>query len=255
MKVIPNLGIGDLLILRMRARELDVTTLVIRTLVVRTYRLHADAYLAFLQDFIARLFPGVTIEYDTDDAPSYLEDSPIHHCSLYDEYLFHVPRSVPIDVPYVVLHTRARFDTHLPNFERETLPNVAHRLRSLRSVYPIVLVGEREIEVNKESIDWSIQSLYSIVREIPDIIDMTREDAASNNTIDQFERDLHIIQGAKFNIVFGYGGPLSLSLAFGQRTFGYIGGIQHRVVDDYSNHAFLHRDIDQFLDILQAKLM
>lgn len=255
MKLVPGLGIGDLLILRMRTRELSVTTLVVQRSIVRTYRLHADAYLSFLQAFLARLFPGVAIEYDTDDPLSDLEAVPIRRCSLYDEYVFQVPPFAPLAVPYVVLHTRVRFDTHPPDFGRETLPRIAGTLRALRSVYPIVLMGEREIEVNMETTMLGIQSLYSVVRELPGAIDLTRDDAASNNTIEQFERDLHILRGAKFNVVFGYGGPLSLSLAFGRQTLGYIGGIRHRVVDDYSKHAYLHRDIDTFLEILQTKLM
>lgn len=66
---------------------------------------------------------------------------------------------------------------------------------------------------------------------------------------------MHILRGAKFNVVFGWGGPLSLSMAFGKQTLAYVGNILHPVVDDYMEHGFLHRDIDSFLEILQTKLL
>ncbi len=219
------------------------------------YRAHPKEYFAFLEDFIPRLFPGVVIEYDSQKPSSDHEHIPIENCSLYNDYAFQVPPSLPVEVPYVVFHTRVRFDEHYPNFIQKTLPMCANALPTLKSSYPIVLLGERDIEENVESVIWKIQSLYSILRDIPGVIDLTRNDATSNNTIEKFEHDAHIIHGAKFNVVFGYGGPLSLSLAFGKQTVGYIGEIRHDVVDYYSKHAYLHRNITEFLEVLQSKLM
>jgi len=239
----------------MKTRHVQVSTIVIQTSIVHTYRAHPKEYFAFLEAFIPRLFPGVVIEYDTEEPGLFYQHVPIQKCFLYNDYAFQVPPSLPVEVPYVVFHTRARFDSHSINFSEEILPQRADTLRTLKSSYPIVLFGERNIEQNLESINWKIQSLYSVLRDIPGVVDLTRDDAASDNTIDQFERDAHIIRGAEFNVVFGYGGPLSLSLAFGKQTVGYIGEIQHPVVDDYSKHASLHRNMGEFLEVLQSKLM
>jgi hypothetical protein len=255
MQFSPNLGIGDLLILRMKTRDVHVSTIVIRTWIVNELRRYCKEYFAFLEAFIPRLFPGVVIEYDSQKPSSPHEHIPIEKCSLYNDYAFQVPPSLPFEVPYVVFHTRVRFDEHYPNFIQKTLPLCANALPRLKSSYPIVLLGERDIEENVESVAWNIQSLYSILRKMSGVIDLTRNDAASNNTIEKFEHDAHIIHGAKFNVVFGYGGPLSLSLAFGKQTVGYIGEIRHKVLNDYSKHAYLHRDITEFLEVLQSKLM
>lgn len=249
MRVVPNLGIGDLLILKMRAMtsNVDIDTIAIRHGIVRDYRVHQAEYTAFIRTFLSRLFPGVAIEDGEDDEPSvFLHSFPIHIYRLYNTYAFEVPRSLPIQDPYVVFHTRARFDRR-----NSPLPE----LKSLQSSYPIVLLGERVIETNEESISNPIYSLYPSLRQLPRVVDLTRDSTASDNTIEQFERDLHIINGARFNVVFGYGGPLSLSMAFGRHTFAYIGNICHSVVDAYSHLEFLHRDIGQFLRLLQIKLL
>ena len=239
----------------MRSWDVPVDTIAVRTQILQKYRSHPDAYLEFLRGFLLRLFPGVTLDYIEDDEISALEDVRIRRCFLYDRYAFQVPRTVPFQVPYVVFHTRARFDTNPPNFAQDVLPKYLERIQSLKSTYPIVLMGERSSEVNAETKLWGIESLYSVLRVLPNVTDLTRDNTTSTNTIDEFEHDAHIIHGAKFNVVFGYGGPLSMSMAFGRQTLGYIGGIRHPVIDDYLRLGFLHRSISQFLEVLQIKLL
>lgn len=257
MRLVPNLGIGDLLILKMRAmtNSVEVNSIALLRTRVHDFRAHEEEYLAFLHVFLSRLFPGVSVDVVDDEPAECLEALSIRTYRLYDVYRFEVPRSLPLQPPYVVVHTRARFDASGHAFQRDVYPLCAAKVRLLRSSYPIVLLGERAIEVNRESTMHPIYSMYSILRDLPGVIDMTRNNAASNNTIEEFEREMHIVHGARFNVVFGYGGPLSLSMAFGKQTLAYIGAIRHPVVDDYVRLEFLHRDIHTFLEVLQTKLM
>lgn len=257
MRVAPNLGIGDLLILKMRVltNNVEVDSLAIQRRIAHDYRVHEEEYLAFVQLFLSRLFPGVPVDVVDDESAVCLDALRIRKYRLYDIYRFEVPPSLPLQPPYVVVHTRARFDASGEAFQRDDYPLCVMKLKLLRSSYPIVLLGERAIEVNRETTLHPIYSLYSLFRNLPCVVDMTRNSTASNNTIAEFEREMHIVHGAKFNVVFGYGGPLSLSMAFGKQTLAYVGGIQHPVVKDYLCLEFLHRDIHSFLEVLQTKLL
>lgn len=256
MKLRPILGIGDLLILKMRTRSanIQVDSVNVMTIIAHTYRKHSETYLRFLEVFLPRLFPGAIVEFDKNDNYTNIEHIRIIDGYIYPHYTFSVPRVVFSDKPYIIIHTRARFDGTKPVFFRDTLPLYGSSLSTLRSEYPILLFGERDIEDGLECRINQIHSMYKFLMQIPGVIDMTRNSSASSNSIEEFERDIHFINGAKCNVVFGYGGPLSLSVAFGRKTLGYIGGIQHSVVDDYINIACLYRNIDDFSDALRIEL-
>jgi hypothetical protein len=256
VRLAPLLGIGDILIFKLRcmSHSIHVDTIVIHRSIAYAYRKYSESYIAMVSALLSRLFPTAVLEYD-GSAPR-LGPLAITTYSLYPEYVFAVPRKSLYDEPYILLHTRAHFDGEGGNvraFFDTVLPRYETALASLRSKYKLVLFGERTIETNSVGVRL-IESLYPILSKIPGVIDRTRESVASLNTIEAFEEDLHAIHGAKLNVVFGYGGPLSLSVAFGTNTIAYIGGIRHNVVDDYSKFIPTHTTMDGFLDAVQREL-
>lgn len=256
MRITPNLGIGDLLITKMRliTKDMKVNCINIQSDIVYNFRTHTDTYFRFLEDFIPRLFPQATIECDKDYTSTSIHDIRITECYLYPHYTFSIPRTVFSEQPYIIVHTRARFDEAAYDFFEKDLPLYKSSFSELTSEYPILLFGEKDIECNRESATHNIRSLHEHLLQIPGVIDMTRNTSASENSIEQFETDVHMINGAKCNVVFGYGGPLSLSMAFGRKTIGYIGGICHPVVDDYMELASLYRDMGTFFNVLRSEL-
>lgn len=255
MRIAPNIGIGDLLIFKMRSlvAGIQVDSVDIHTCIAHAYRRHGENYLRFIDDFVPRLFSGATVERDAGDNYTNLEHIHILDCYLYDRYMFAVPRSVFSEEPYIIIHTKALFDGNRPNFS-ETLRLHGTSFSNLRSKYPILLFGEREIENPDHFKAPNTYSLYTFLKENPGVIDMTRNSSASGNSIEEFEKDVHMINGAKCNVVVGYGGPLSISMAFGKKVLGYIGGIQHSVVNDYAKIHRFYRNIDSFLDALRIEL-
>ena len=83
------------------------------------------------------------------------------------------------------------------------------------------------------------------------IIDLTYDMLYSGNNIIDFEKDLFLINNAKLNVGFGYGGPLNICQAFSKNNAFYIDELKHTVLDDYkiiNNNVY--DDMLLFIDYL-----
>ena len=154
---------------------------------------------------------------------------------------------------YIIFHTKARFDYCSSNFK-----SLEHILidffNNFKTNYNIIILGEKYIEQNKEAVIHNIITLYDIMmlmKKNNNIIDLTYDMLYSGNNIIDFEKDLFLINNAKLNVGFGYGGPLNICQAFSKNNAFYIDELKHTVLDDYkiiNNNVY--DDMLLFIDYL-----
>jgi hypothetical protein len=125
-------------------------------------------------------------------------------------------------------------------------------LSTFHSSLPIVLVGDKVIEKNKEAITNKIESIYSrLLTSLPavnKIIDLTEESLYSANTVDGFQRDLSLIYNATCNISFGWGGNCQLIKAVANSSCHFVSTWRSDILDMYKG---IH-DGDQFFDTIES---
>ena len=81
------------------------------------------------------------------------------------------------------------------------------------------------------------------------IIDLSKEELYSGNEdIQEFNKDIEIINKAKCNINVGCGGSLSLCQCFSQNNLSFIGNTDHKVANVYKN---TYKSIKSFIQSLQ----
>jgi hypothetical protein len=124
---------------------------------------------------------------------------------------------------YVVIQTKSR----LFNYGELSVTGgeIWSAIASLSNRYKIIVMGEREVEQNREysagfSLGAMANSMYSeVMAHVPkrNIIDMTVPALGlTPPDFDKFQYDCHIISKAKSCISFGYGGGFCIALSFGK---------------------------------------
>ena len=114
---------------------------------------------------------------------------------------------------YIIIHTKARFDYLSSKFNNEIINKLIPFFSSFKSKYKILLLGEKYVEQNYEAKVHNIISIYNnllLLKNNNELIDLTYDKLYSGNEYNDFEKDLFIINNAKYNIGFGYGGPLNI---------------------------------------------
>jgi len=125
-------------------------------------------------------------------------------------------------------------------------------LSTFHSSIPIVLVGDKVIEQNKEAIIHKIESIYiRLLTSLPatnKIIDLTEESLYSANTVEGFQRDLSLIHNATCNISFGWGGNCQLIKAVAQASLQFVSTWRSTILDMYNGI----KDGDQFFNTIES---
>ena len=113
-------------------------------------------------------------------------------------------------------------------------------------------MGEKKVENNFEVQNQPIFSFYDIMllmKNKNEVIDLTYDELYSGNNIDDFEKDLLIINNAKLNIGFGLGGPLNICQSFSKNSIFYINKYVYDVLEMYkiiNNNIFI--DFNEFVE-------
>jgi len=211
------------------------------------YRLNFENYIDFIIEFIKKLFNNPNINLIENGEI----DSPISAVNIYyigNEYYFDkIYKKVNGCKPYIIFHTKARFDVEWNNFI-ELFDMLNNYFSNFKSNYDIYLIGEKNIEQNLEVINNNVNSLYNIIsclKKNCTIFDLTKDGLYSDNNFENFEFELQLMNGAEINIGFGFGGPLSLSLGFTHNTAFYIGNLQSPL---FNNCPYVYRDINNFIE-------
>lgn len=124
---------------------------------------------------------------------------------------------------YIVFHTKCRFTSY---FDYTLLKNnLSIFLKSFKTNYQIIILGERIMPTNFETNIHKITTIYNELLELKnnnDILDLSIDNIYDNLNYDNYCKDLSIIYNAKTNIIVGHGGQLCNSLLFGQNTILYV---------------------------------
>lgn len=134
-------------------------------------------------------------------------------------------KSLELDAPYIVLHTKAR------HINKQILyPNIIQLwdlLKKISNKYYIVIVGEKVVEMRKEyeGLKNEIFSLYEqMITNLPTnrVIDLTLPALSETvSDISQIQQDCLIIHEAAASITFGLGGNFCLSTAVAKMAIGF----------------------------------
>lgn len=257
MDIAPNLGIGDLLILKMHlvSNHLTINNLYVDNNIIHLYRLEPRRYIDFLTYLLKKLFPEANIHMNMciknimpkyELTTTYIKDDYVLDHQFNNEY-----------GDYIIFHTKARFDYCASNFKSlESL--LIEFFQKFKTRHTILILGERHVEQNKEAITHNITSLYNmmiLMKNNNNVIDLTHNDLYSGNTVYDFEKDIFLINNARLNIGFGYGGPLNICEAFSKNNYFYIDKLQHPVLDSYKNiNNSVCSDIDIFINTINVKV-
>ncbi len=169
--------------------------------------------------------------------------------NLYSHYKFnHKYCNTLFKTPYIVIHTKCRFDHVSSSRFLEKLPILNAFFSQFKTKYRIVLAGEKSPEENYENKVLNVKTIYNILHKLTennDVLDITSNFISSSNSIENFNNELHIINNAVVNITFGHGGPFILCNSFSPRNLCYIGEIQEYMPPVYETISY--RDINLFL--------
>lgn len=114
----------------------------------------------------------------------------------------------PIVSPYIVINTKVR------NYNRFKSIKPLFFDFLLKNQSKIVLLGERNLGVNKEAQFNNIFTIYNDLKSLPiDYIDLTKEVLLDAPNINDLRNDLNIMRNASLNVNFGVSGTVMLSAA------------------------------------------
>jgi hypothetical protein len=252
MKITPALGIGDLLLLKMyvNTNNINIDTIIISTKLIKEYRNYPEKMKLFNVNFINNLFHNIKIEFSDDDYKLfYPPNYSFSTTYLFDFYKFKSQNNLKYE-NYIFFHTKCRFDSCSKAFLSE-INYLSKFFENYKSKYKILILGERKIEQNKEAILHKIISIYDkilLLKNNNEVIDLTYEELYSCNNYSDFEQDLYIINNAKLNIGFGYGGPLTICQAFSHNNLFYINKLNHECLKTYKKlNNSVCDNIDNFI--------
>lgn len=229
MIITPHLGIGDIIILRIKdvANQLGITDININTLQLKTQTEDYETKFSFIKQFIQFLFPSVSIHFT--EGP--FDFDRIHSYPLKSTYLYNKISSRMLHIEnkysdYIVFHTKLRLDHWIELFHREVLPSLIVFFETFKTSKTILLLGEKEIGQNHETMLLKTTSLHNYMlslRKNNTVIDLTKDVlTAGNPDFNDFLSDIEIINEADCNITFGIGGPFNICMAFSQRHVGFV---------------------------------
>lgn len=250
--MIPAVGIGDLLILKMAimSRTIYINELKISLSMIKQYRLDYTTYIKFLEYFLPKIFPDIVISYDT----KYVSQPPVYNqysitkTYMYDTYKFDYIPSPNRYKNYLIFHTKVRIDKNQTGALIYN-PMLKQFFETFKTNRTVIILGERTVEQNCETIAHNIVSIYNmmmLMKNNNDLIDLTYNELYSGNTPENFEKDIHFMNSAECNIGFGIGGGLTLCMAFSKNNLFYIGGIGHPILDCYIKTGSIYRDLPSF---------
>jgi len=127
-----------------------------------------------------------------------------------------------IDGEYIVFHTKCRHDSN------ENYKLLKHKItafcRNYKSIYKIVILGERNFPHTEEVDAHGITQIYNELMNLTnnnEVIDMSIDCIYSNLNYETYAKDIDVIKHATHNISFGVGGAFCNSICFGKSTIVY----------------------------------
>jgi hypothetical protein len=125
--------------------------------------------------------------------------------------------------PFIIFHTKLRLNKNYNYNEIKTHLNIFFSNLKVNK-FNIILLGEQKFEDTHESNILGITTIYQELLKLHNynsnkILDLTKENIYNQLNYDVYKNDICLINKAEYNICFGQGGPLCLSLLFGKCIF------------------------------------
>ena len=317
MEITPHLGIGDLLLIKMKevSNGLTIEKINISTNLIQQYKdsSYYNDNILFLDNFLKLLFPNTVIEkiinhsnqythlYEYEINKTYLYEDIFTPLNIYNGTLKSVPQNMegqllPInelkgnppqeDCPisnlhrcknentlnfnieyddYIIFHTKVRIDGYSDIFINNDLPILIDFFQNFKTDKKIIILGERVIEKNVETITYNVISIYKNLLELKKnniVIDLSEELLCSGNIkFESFLYQIELINKAKYNIALGIGGNLGLCNAFSENNLFYISKSNYyglSMFQKISSHSFfdnINHMIQEIINKLSIKFI
>ena len=229
MNITPHLGIGDLLIIKMKqlSNNSDINIININEGLLRKYCENFEVKICFITNLIKLLFPNTKFYINNNPCDFHIFDN----YSLNKTYIYNFINNNIINVKneysdYIVFHTKMRHDCLIDKFTNEILSMLNIFVKNFKTSKKIIILGEKNIGENLETITHKTISLYKnllLLNKNNDIIDLTNDVLTCGNpNFNNFLLDIEIINKSLCNITFGIGGPFIICKAFSENNISFI---------------------------------
>lgn len=249
--IYPNLGIGDILITKALLGERKIQWH-LDTMLVQKYRNNTSGYMSLVNSLLREL--NVTFSWIPQGITQH--DDPVILARKYQLDKNRLNRYFEsksmLAEEYIIFHTKSRLDDSKSLLDIEKIKTFMTTYKSNRT---IVLMGEREIDDNKENITHGVVSLYEHLVKLKannKVIDLTVPNIQKECDFKQLCQDIAIIRKAHLSVNFGYGGNFVLSTLFCPKTVTFIGNLQHTYFNLINNEG-LYRDLSSMLASLPSR--
>lgn len=229
MNITPHLGIGDLLIIKMKqiSNDLIIDCININKKLILTYCENYDIKINFITKFITLLFNNTQIYINDTKTDNYVFDNyTITKSYLYNYINHNLINGKNEYSDYIIFHTKMRHDALMDKFNNELLLSLTIFLETFKTSKTIIILGERNIGKNLETKLHKTISLYTnllLLKKNNIVIDLSNDTLTCGNPdFNQFLLEIEIINKALCNITFGIGGPLNICKAFSENNISFI---------------------------------
>lgn len=256
----PNLGIGDLLLLKNICinNNIDIKYINISSSDILRWKCDPSKYLMFIEKFIKFLFPYTIINFGNYVTRNYLLDyinNSFNSCYILANLN---PINITLEYDdYIIFHTKVRIDHFGQKFIDEDILKLNDFFNNFKTNKKILILGERELENNIEVNIHKIVSIYNnllLLKKNNNVIDLSKDNLCSGNfDFNDFMKDIALINKAYLNITFGIGGPFNLCQSFSKNSLCYISNFndpKFMIYFDYYNkiNNNMYRDIESFVN-------
>jgi hypothetical protein len=229
MIITPNLGIGDLLIVKMKqiSNNLDIEYININKDLIIKYCENYEIKINFIINLIKLLFCGTKFYINNKPTDFHIFDN----YSLKKTYLYDCINVNIMNVKnqysnYIIFHTKMRHDSLMDKFTNEMLSELNIFFTNFKISKKIIILGERNIGQNLETKLHKTISLYNnllLLNKNNDVIDLTNDILTCGNPdFNKFLLEIEIINKSSCNITFGIGGPFNICKAFSKNNVSFI---------------------------------
>jgi hypothetical protein len=234
MELTPHLGIGDLLLIKMKeiSNDLKIGQMNINLGLIKTHSGNANVRFNFTLSLIQVLFPNCHINiieepHSSCDFYNFMNSYSLNQIYIYNNIGMN---NVNIDEKHndcIIFHTKCRHDGLIDQFIHQSLPSLNDFLANFKTTKTILILGERVIGKNYETLTHKTFSLYDNLLTLKgnnNVIDLTHdcELIDGNENFNNFLYDIELINKAACNVTFGIGGPYCMSLALSERNVSFV---------------------------------
>lgn len=234
MELTPHLGIGDLLLIKMKeiSNDLKIGQMNINLELIKTHSGNANVRLNFTLSLIQVLFPNCRINltdehYSSSDFYNFMNSYNLNQIYIYNDIGIN---NVNVDEKHkdcIIFHTKCRHDGLIDHFIHQSLSSLNDFFANFKTTKTILILGERVIGKNCETLIHKTISLYDNLLTLKgnnNVIDLTHdcELTDGNENFNNFLYDIELINKAACNVTFGIGGPYCMSIAFSERNVSFV---------------------------------